>query len=161
MRRITARLGNLRLLLASLPLLVLHGRRRALWREMRSYVRALPAELRRPLPEAMARWEGTPWGNDDRQEEATIRHLADLAALWERRSPVGLCLRRSLVRYYFLRRAGFPVTIHYGARLVGPPPERAIKGHAWLTRDGLPYFEQGENWQGFTTMITFPAGDQA
>jgi hypothetical protein len=86
-----------------------------------------------------------------------IRNLADLAALLDRRSPLGLCLRRSLTRYYFLRRAGVPVAVQFGAKFSGGQPDRNVNGHAWLTLNGAPYFEDDENWRGFTVMFGFPA----
>jgi hypothetical protein len=159
MKRWLARIGHLRLALACLPALLTSRRQQALWHEMRVFARALPEALKQPLPEAMAPWTTPPPGAETSLDEAAIRRLADVVALLERRSPVGLCLRRSLLRYYFLRRAGLPMTIHYGARLIGSQPDRSITGHAWLTRAGQPYHEPGENWQGFTTMITFPQGN--
>jgi hypothetical protein len=88
--------------------------------------------------------------------EPTIRHLADLAALLERRSPLGLCLRRSLTRYHFLRRIGVPVVVCFGAKFVAGRPDRDIAGHAWLTLNGRVYHEDSENWQGFTVMLVHP-----
>jgi hypothetical protein len=91
------------------------------------------------------------------RDASTVRRLADLAALLDRRSPLGLCLRRSLARYYFLRRAGLPVVLQFGARLrPGDAAVRDLRGHAWLTLAGRPYFEVEENWRGFTVMFCYP-----
>jgi hypothetical protein len=91
--------------------------------------------------------------------EAHIRDLADLAALLERRSPLGLCLRRSLVRYHYLRPQGLPLEVKFGAKLLGQPEKRGLTGHAWLTLNGNPYHEADANWQGFTVMYTYGGRD--
>jgi hypothetical protein len=147
------RLRHLWLAVTSLGLL-LDRRRRALWAEMRAFVRGLPAVLGAPLPEALAR--STPARADLEVPPAVVRRLADAAALFERRSPLGLCLRRSLVRYHFLRRAGVPLVLNFGARFANGAADRDIAGHAWVTLDGEPYVEEGDNYRGFTVMLTYP-----
>jgi hypothetical protein len=128
--------------------------RRQLWAEMRAYVRHMPAALANPLPQVLA--AQTPATADLGRPAAEVRLLADAAALFERRSPLGVCLRRSLVRYHFLRRAGIPLTINFGARFKGGVADREVTGHAWVTLDGTPYFEDGENYHGFTVMLKYP-----
>ena len=149
--------GNLALLGATLPGLLGKREWRVLLREMRSFIATLPERLRGPLPEAMAALapeeSSTP---PDPRTETRVRNLVDLAVLLERNSPLGLCLRRSLTRYYFLGREGLPLKIHYGARMIGGEPDRQFNGHAWLTLEDVPYHEDGENWRGFTIMLTFP-----
>ena len=154
------RAGNLALLGATLPGLLGRQEQRTLLGEMRSFIGALPERLIGPLPESMATLlpDVTPAPPDPRTE-TEVRNLADLAVLLERNSPLGLCLRRSLTRYYFLRREGLPLKIHYGARMIGGEPDRQFDGHAWLTLDSVPYHEAGENWHGFTIMLTFPVKD--
>src|SRR5262245_46845203 len=99
------RLRHWGLALALLPGLLLLPRRRALFREIQAFERALPIVLKQPLPEALR--SITPQSsNAPILNEATTRQLADLAALLDRRSPLGLCLRRSLTRYHYLRRLG-------------------------------------------------------
>jgi hypothetical protein len=61
-----------------------------------------------------------------------------------------------MLRYHFLRRVGVPVVLNFGARFKGGQADREITGHAWVTLDGRPYFEDGENYQGFTVMLRFP-----
>ena len=153
----SARLRHVWLALTALPGLLLSSRRRALFRKMRAFARNLPAELKAPLPVALRRF--TPDSGARPELEPTIRRLADLAALLDRRSPLGLCLRRSLTRYHFLRRAGVPVVVRFGARFVNGKPDREITGHAWLTLNGQVYHEDGENWRGFTVMLSFPQED--
>jgi hypothetical protein len=127
---------------------------RALWREMRAYVRGLPKALEGPLPEALQ--AQTPASADLDLPERDVRVLADAAALAERGSPLGLCLRRSLVRYHFLRRAGVPVKIQFGARFTGGQADREVTGHAWVMLNGQPYFEASTDYLGFAVMLTHP-----
>ena len=149
------RFHHLWLALITLPALLFDSRRRALFREMRTFCSNLPAALKGPLPQALQKLTPT-------MEPAinvgadSIRDLADVAALLERRSPLGLCLRRSLVRYHFLRRKGLPVILQFGAKFVADKPDREVTGHAWLTLDGQPYYEADENWRGFVIMFSFP-----
>ena len=149
-----ARLSHIGLALAALPGLMISAQRRALFREMRAFARGLPATLKSPLPVAMQRI--TPSPHSPGESEDAVRDLADLTALLDLRSSLGLCLRRSLTRYHFLRRAGVPVVVRFGAKFVDGKPDREITGHAWLTLDGNPYHEADENWRGFTVMITWP-----
>jgi len=128
---------------------------RRLWREMRAYVAALPATLSAPLPAVVA--AHTPAAADLALSAPAVRRLADAAALFERRSPLGLCLRRSLLRYHYLRRAGVPLTLNFGARFKGGQADRDVTGHAWVTLAGQPYHEDGENYQDFVTMLKYPA----
>jgi hypothetical protein len=128
--------------------------RRQLWAEMRAYERGLPQALAGPLPQALA--SQTPARVDLALPAAQVRLLADAAALFERRSPLGLCLRRSLARYHFLRRAGVPLVINFGARFKAGVADRQVTGHAWVTLDDRPYYEDGENYQGFTVMLRCP-----
>jgi hypothetical protein len=149
-----SRIRHVFLFLTTLPLL-LHPARRRLWGEMRAFLRRLPAALAAPLPTALA--AQTPAAADLSESHDTLRRLADSAALLDRRSPLGLCLRRSMVRYHFLRRAGLPLTISFGARFTGGQADRAVTGHAWVTHNGQPYYEDGENYQGFTVMLAHPS----
>lgn len=143
------------LALTLLPGLMFDPRHRALFRKMRAFERGLPAALKRPLPEAL-RSITPPSSESLNLGEAAVRRLADLAALLDRRSPLGLCLRRSLTRYHFLRQAGLPVAVQFGAKFVQGQPDRSLTGHAWLSLDGRPYHEADENWRGFTVMLRWP-----
>ena len=127
---------------------------RRLWGEMRAYVAVLPELLNAPLPAVVG--SQTPLSADLPLSAPAVRRLADAAALVERRSPLGLCLRRSLLRYHYLRRAGVPLTLNFGARFKAGHADRDITGHAWVTLSGQPYYEDGENYQDFVTMLRFP-----
>ena len=121
---------------------------------MRAFARRLPAALTAPLPQALAGL--APSARDILPTPPALRRLADAAALVERHSPLGLCLRRSLVRYHFLRRAGVPLVLNFGARFKAGLADREVTGHAWVTLDGQAYFEEEENWRGFTVMMKYP-----
>jgi hypothetical protein len=157
-----ARLRHLGLAAALLPGLLLDHRWRAQLTEMRAFCRALPQALDGPLPAALDRLLAGQTASPAVRDPRTLRRLADLAAVLERRSPLGLCLRRSLLRAHFLRRAGVPVVVQFGARFAPgrpepAPPSRAVAGHAWLTLEGRPYYEDAEDWRGFTVMFSHPA----
>ncbi len=133
-------------------------RRRALFREMRAFSSRLPRLLERPLADVMRELDGF-----DAQcpcidvSERDIRRIADLTAVLDRRSPLGLCLRRSLTRYHFLRRHDVPVSVQFGAtRSQSTPTDEEIRGHAWVTLAGKPYFERDDHWQEFSVMLTWP-----
>ncbi|MEK7324660.1 MAG: lasso peptide biosynthesis B2 protein [Chloroflexota bacterium] len=158
------RLYHLWLALLTLPALLFESRRRTLFREMQAFCRNLPAALKGPLPQALQKL--TPdvlriaYSVSDTHYaiRTTVRNLADVAALLDHRSPLGLCLRRSLVRYHFLRREGLPVVLQFGAKFVAGKLDREVTGHAWLTLDGQPYHEADENWRGFVVMFSYPNG---
>jgi Transglutaminase-like superfamily len=61
-----------------------------------------------------------------------------------------------LARYHFLRRAGVPLVINFGARFKAGQADREVSGHAWVTLAGQAYYEDGENYQGFTVMLRYP-----
>ncbi len=49
------------------------------------------------------------------------------------------CLTLGLTRYYFFRRAGLDVSLHFGMGRIGEDKE--FVGHCWLVKDGVPYLE--------------------
>lgn len=127
------------------------ARQRGLLREALTLSRQLPQRLEQPLPDALAAL--TPPVTPQPLPETTIRQIVDALTAFGAGRPLGICLRRSLLRYYFLRRAGLPLVIHFGARRQGD----AIGGHAWLTRQDQPYHEQPQNILTHTEMWRFPA----
>jgi hypothetical protein len=64
----------------------------------------------------------------------------------------GNCLPRSLVLYYFATRFGFSVQFCCGVQRNGD----ALKGHAWLTRAGHPFLEDGNPENQFVITFSFP-----
>jgi hypothetical protein len=97
------RLEHVTIAAATAPGWLLWAERRRLLAEMRQLCRQLPSMLQQPLPQAMILL-ATVAPQRLLPGEAATRRLADLAALLERRSPLGLCLRRSLLRYHYLRQ---------------------------------------------------------
>jgi hypothetical protein len=122
---------------------------------MISFSRTLPQQFDQPLPLMMAQLTPAPKPAND-LTTATIRQLADAIAAWHFRSPLGICLRRSLLRYYFLWEAGIPVRIVFGARLLRANEGDRIGGHAWLTLDGAPYYEDQQDYAPFAEMYHYP-----
>lgn len=123
---------------------------RRLLREVLALARQLPQQLEQPLPEALTGL--TPPATPQVLSEKVIRQIVDALTAWGAGRPLGICLRRSLLRYYFLRRAGLPLVIHFGARRQGD----ALGGHAWLTLQGQPYHEQPQAILTHTEMWRFP-----
>lgn len=156
MSRLRQAVAHWQLAVGLIPSLLVNRQCRTTLREMRRFLTRCPEIMAMPLPQAMQVLEDIHPQAPPLPEAAT-RNLADLAALTERRSPLGLCLRRSLVRYVFLRRLKINVQLCFGAKLVRGSAEKTIAGHAWLTRDGKPYHEMSDNWQGFTVMFTHPS----
>jgi hypothetical protein len=50
------------------------------------------------------------------------------------------CLTLGLTRYYFFRRAGMDLSLHFGMGQIGT--EREFVGHCWLSKQGEPYLER-------------------
>jgi hypothetical protein len=123
--------------------------------------RALPRRFDRPLPQMLAELTSPSTSREAWLvlSEDDVRRLADAVAAWHIRSPLGICLRRSLLRYRFLRLRQLPVKIVFGARLKGDGPGRGIGGHAWLKLNGQPYYENPGDYEGFVEMVSFP-GDE-
>lgn len=67
------------------------------------------------------------------------------------------CLTRGLTRYYFLRRIGLPVELHFGAGYV----DNAFEGHCWLVKDGQAFAETDDLYQLFTPTYQFPGLEQS
>lgn len=157
------RLKHVWLALASLPGLSRSAQQRRLLQEMRALCARLPQIMQQPLPRAMQAL--APQSSQLELSERDVRRLADLAALLARRSPLGFCLRRSLLRYHFLGRAGLPLGVSFGARFStngrarGQDAERAITGHAWVTLNGDPYHELQENWRDYHVVYRWPPGE--
>lgn len=62
------------------------------------------------------------------------------------------CLRRSLLLYYFLRKNGIEVRIHFGVK----KRDGYLAGHSWLTRDGNLLADQGGLGGIFTPIVSYP-----
>ncbi len=77
------------------------------------------------------------------------------------------CLKRSLVLYHFLRRAGINVQICFGVRYKEDSPRKGsskeLEGHAWLLCMGEIFLERNAAMvREYTVTYCFPAkGDHA
>jgi len=91
------------------------------------------------------------------QEALDDDHLAEWVSrvLWRLPWPWRhTCLRRGVVLFHLLRRAGRPVELHIG---VQRDDESAVGAHAWLVLDGQPYLERDpEHPRRFTEIARFP-----
>jgi hypothetical protein len=150
------RLDHLRLAAMAGPGLLRQPAHRHLLGEMRRLCRRLPELMKQPLPLAMAQLGQEEEAMGLLPDETTTRRLADLAALLERSSPLGLCLRRSLLRYHYLRRLRLPLVVRFGAKLTDAEETKELTGHAWLTLDDQPYHEPAANWRDYAIMVSWP-----
>lgn len=130
--------------------------KRNLLTRMMAFSRFLPQQFDQPLPQMMAQLTPATDANLRGLQPDEIRRLADAIAAWQLRSPLGICLRRSLLRYYFLRETGVPVRIIFGARLKDSREGGGLGGHAWLTLNGLPFYEDSQDYAGFVEMYAYP-----
>lgn len=124
--------------------------RRRLLREALAFAGSLSTRLDQPLPAALHAM--TPAAAPQSLNPDAIRDIVDALTAFGAGRPLGICLRRSLTRFHFLRRAGLPVVVVFGARRV----EEGIGGHAWLTLDGQPYHEAPQNTLNYVVMYTHP-----
>jgi hypothetical protein len=63
------------------------------------------------------------------------------------------CLTRGVTRYYFFRRAGLDVQLHFGMGQV----KRGYAGHCWLVKDGEPFLEKEDPRPRFNSIYRFSA----
>jgi hypothetical protein len=87
--------------------------------------------------------------DDDHAAEWVSRVLWRLPPPWRH-----TCLRRAVVLFCVLRRAGRPVELRID---VSRDDERAVTAHAWLVRDGEPYLESNlDHHKRFRLIASFP-----
>jgi hypothetical protein len=66
------------------------------------------------------------------------------------------CMTRTLLRYYFLRRAGVPVRIQIAVkREHGQSEHGQLVGHSWLESPD-PHFDEHGSANEFTIIYTYP-----
>ena len=129
---------------------------RAAWQAACRIERCLPDWFARlPLPELMLQLDDEIPRIPCVVDVSLATRFADAAVGLDYFSPLGICLRRSLVRYVLLRRAGLPVVVQFGAKKTAGR-RRYVAGHAWLTLDGAPYAEDPRDYAGFTPIYTYP-----
>jgi hypothetical protein len=136
--------------------------RRHLLRVAWQIERALPSLFARyPLAQLMEHLDAEAAVIQTRVSAPTATELADTAAVLDYFSPLGICLRRSLVRYVVLRGVGVPLVVQFGAKKNSTTHGGRIAGHAWLTCDGLPYAENPRDYQGFTPIYVYPSDNSS
>lgn len=62
------------------------------------------------------------------------------------------CLTRGVTLYYFLRRLGLEVELHFGVRY----EQELFTAHCWLVKDNEPFAEAGDPRLLFTPTYKFP-----
>lgn len=115
----------------------------------------LPLALLIVTPARLAGWIGRrrPSGDhpppDADFAEWTDKVLDRLPPPWRR-----TCLRRSVVLYYLLRRAGRDAVLHLGVRR---DAAGVLDAHAWLSRDGTPLLEPpASQADSYRILASFP-----
>lgn len=95
-------------------------------------LRVLPLDrvLRALTPEPRARIEGATSAIEQVTDAVTRRFRPTRTA----------CLKRALMRYALLRRAGYPATFVIGVRPGGGAD--GFEAHAWVALDGVPIMER-------------------
>jgi len=89
-------------------------------------------------------------------EEADLLRCLDDALSFGRPWVQGDCLTRGITRYYFLGRAGLPVTLCFGIPRNGGDGALTGPGHCWLERDGEPFLEGNDPRAGFLPIHRLP-----
>ncbi len=116
------------------------------------FTSAVPLLMRLPLRRVQALVEpvGCPAEMDVALAEKIVRDTERMVRLTARINP-RRCLARGLTLYFFLRRAGFDLSLVFGAGTV----ENDFAGHCWLERNGEPYLEATDPRNLFTPMYRF------
>lgn len=86
---------------------------------------------------------------------ASIKRIVRLSLLLLNRNRFFLknsCLKRSLLLYYFLRKHGVNVQIHFGIK----KHDDRLNGHSWLTQDGNLLADHEQHRRAFTEVLSFP-----
>jgi hypothetical protein len=68
------------------------------------------------------------------------------------RQTPGYCMERSLLLFHLLRRSGHDVALCFGVHRRGDD----LRGHAWVTLDGLPVAEAADPRTVYTVTYTYP-----
>jgi hypothetical protein len=108
-------------------------------------VRLRPATLERVLEPRRPCADGSQGPEVAAHVEAVLARAGRLAR--------GSCLTRGVTRYYFLRRAGVPLTLCFGVAWL----DGEFAGHCWLLRGGEPFLEPGDPRRVFAETYRIPA----
>jgi hypothetical protein len=91
----------------------------------------------------------------DTEAGAQIIHCVELATAIGRPLVQARCLTRCATLLYFLRRAGWDVTLSFGAACAGGKLAES-PGHCWLVKDGRPYLEEKDPCVSFVPIYSLP-----
>ena len=118
------------------------------------FATAVPALLRLNLTklEIMLGSNVAPSTTDSTKVAKIVKYVDSLLRLGKPLVRPG-CLTRGLTLYYFLRRAGLHVSLHFG---LGHYRDEIV-GHCWLVKDGQPFLEATDPRPRFTEMYGFSA----
>ncbi|MEZ4863078.1 MAG: lasso peptide biosynthesis B2 protein [Caldilineaceae bacterium] len=86
------------------------------------------------------------------QQVAVILAYTELAIQVGRPLVQARCLTRGFTNYYFLRRAGVPVELHFGVSVC----PTALLGHCWLVLQDVPFAEATDPRLHFRTVYALP-----
>jgi hypothetical protein len=122
------------------------------------FAAAVPCLLRLKIARVAAilepGWE--PWRADPERIE---RITAYVETVIKRGGPLVRpgCLTLGLTRYFFLRRAGVDVSLHFGMGRISKG--EGFVGHCWLLRDGEPYLERVDPRPSYVEMYRISRQD--
>jgi hypothetical protein len=124
--------------------------------EMFAFAAATPLLLRvYSLDRFLGLITPSPKCHDGSISQLAVDRIIGLGVLLLKRNRLFLrntCLKRSLLLYYFLRKNGIEVKIHFGVQ------KRAgyLAGHSWLTRNGNLLADEGRFGEAFTPIASYP-----
>lgn len=94
-------------------------------------------------------------GHPGNISHASIERIVNLGILLLKRNRLFLknsCLKRSLLLYYFLRKNGITVRIHFGVKKL----DGYLAGHSWLTQNGNLLADKERYGEIFTPIVSYP-----
>ena len=113
----------------------------------------VPWLMRFPLPK-VSRMLRIPYlpPQPDEQQVQRILHCTDAVLALGRPLVQPRCLTRGVTLYYFLRKAGLPVELHFGVQ----QRSATLYAHCWLMLDDQPFAEPVATVQAFTVADRLP-----
>ena len=109
-----------------------------------------------PLPRLVLMVRQEPRGIRDTAAEQKVVVLARWTCRFTRWSAQGPCLERALLTYRYLTALGSDPTLVVGLAPAGGE-HASLRGHAWVTVDGVAVDDTDESLEGFETAVSFSA----
>lgn len=137
------------------PIVLGEPARPAAWRVV-LVAAAVPLLLRLVRVDRLGAWiepRRKPPPADAREFDELVRRLDRLRRAGRPLVRSG-CLTRAITRYYFLRRAGAPVTLHFG--MGAGTDGDGFAGHAWVELAGEPLAEPRDPRPLYAEMLRIP-----